>query len=241
MLDARQHTAEHSLRMADLVERTGVSAQTIRYYVNQGLLPQPRKSARNMAWYSETHVEQIRLIRALQKEHFLPLVAIRAALHESDDYPLTRHQRQLIGEARQRILNRRKPSPAAALGVVARELGISADDLAELRQQHLLSGATDDAESDIAILRIWAVFQRNGLDARSGFRPRDLAAIHDVIDLLFDREMRIFSAHLGDLPVERVDTVLSEAVPAISDLIGILNERRIARYAARFPDDPTEE
>lgn len=241
MLDARPHAAEHTLRMADLVERTGVSAQTIRYYVNQGLLPQPRKSARNMAWYSETHVEQIRLIRALQKEHFLPLVAIRAALHESDDYPLTRHQRQLISEARQRILNRRTSPPAAALGVVARELGISADNLAELRQQQLISGASDDAESDIAILHIWAALQRSGLDAHSGFRPRDLAVVHDVIDLLFDRELRIFSEHLRELPVERVDTVLSEAVPAIGRLIGLLNERRIARYVARFPDDPTEE
>ena len=66
------------LRMKDLCEATGLPRQAIHFYIQQGLLPAGRKTGRNMAWYTEEHVERLRLIKKLQHEQFLPLKAIKA-------------------------------------------------------------------------------------------------------------------------------------------------------------------
>jgi len=62
--------------MSELVERTGVAAATIRYYLAEGLLPPPRRAAANRFLYDERHVEVVRLIRLLQERRNLPLETI---------------------------------------------------------------------------------------------------------------------------------------------------------------------
>jgi len=65
------------LKMSELAERSGVSAGTIKHYLREGLLPEPVRTSRNMAYYPEQFVERIRLIKRLQEERFMPLRLIR--------------------------------------------------------------------------------------------------------------------------------------------------------------------
>ena len=62
--------------MSELVERTGVAAATVRYYLASGLLPPPRRAKSNRFLYDERHVEVIRLIRLLQDRRSLSLETI---------------------------------------------------------------------------------------------------------------------------------------------------------------------
>jgi AcrR family transcriptional regulator len=62
--------------MAELVERTGVAAATVRYYLASELLPPPRRAKSNRFLYDERHVEVIRLIRLLQERRNLSLETI---------------------------------------------------------------------------------------------------------------------------------------------------------------------
>jgi AcrR family transcriptional regulator len=66
--------------MSELVERTGVPAATIRYYLSVGLLPLPVKAATNRFLYDERHVELVRLVRLLRERRQLGLEAIAALL-----------------------------------------------------------------------------------------------------------------------------------------------------------------
>jgi DNA-binding transcriptional MerR regulator len=66
----------------DLCQQTGVTTRTVRYYVQQGLLPSPGLGAG--ARYGEGHLARLRLIRRLQAEH-LPLAEIRRRLQSMDD------------------------------------------------------------------------------------------------------------------------------------------------------------
>ena len=50
------------LRMKQLAEASGVPAPTIKHYLREGLLPEPVKTSRNMAYYPQEFVERIRLI-----------------------------------------------------------------------------------------------------------------------------------------------------------------------------------
>lgn len=67
-----------SLDLTELSDRAGVSARTVRYYIQQGLLPAP-DSRGPSARYGPEHLDRLNLIRALQREH-LPLAEIRRRL-----------------------------------------------------------------------------------------------------------------------------------------------------------------
>ena len=73
------------LRMGELVEASGVPAPTIKHYLREGLLPEPVKTSRNMAYYPPEFVDRIRLIKRLQEERFMPLKAIKGVLDEGTD------------------------------------------------------------------------------------------------------------------------------------------------------------
>lgn len=70
------------MKMKDLSSATGVNSATIRYYINQGLLPRPFKTHKNMAYYDESYIDLINLIKQLQREYFLPLGVIKEKVNE---------------------------------------------------------------------------------------------------------------------------------------------------------------
>lgn len=61
--------------LAQLSALAGVSTRTVRYYIQQGLLPSPEARGPG-AHYGPEHLDRLRLIRRLQREH-LPLAEIR--------------------------------------------------------------------------------------------------------------------------------------------------------------------
>jgi len=89
-------------KMKDLCERTGLPRQVIHFYIQQGLVPEGKKTGRNMAYYGEAHVERILLVRRLQHERFLPLKAIRAILEERDEV-FSPAQRGFVDEVKARL------------------------------------------------------------------------------------------------------------------------------------------
>lgn len=70
------------IRIAELARRSGTTKETIHFYLREGLLRKPRKTSRNMAYYDETHLEQLKLIKRLRSESYLPLHVIKKVLKE---------------------------------------------------------------------------------------------------------------------------------------------------------------
>src|SRR5687768_15463781 len=67
----------------ELSAAAGVTPRTIRYYVQQGLLPSPGTRGPGTR-YDRAHLERLQLIRRLQRQH-LPLAEIRRRLEDLDD------------------------------------------------------------------------------------------------------------------------------------------------------------
>jgi len=65
------------LRVGELSRRTGVSTSAINYYVREGLLPPPAKSAPNMAYYDPGYIDMVKSIKVLQREKGMSLSRIR--------------------------------------------------------------------------------------------------------------------------------------------------------------------
>ena len=73
-------TAPKGMRMAELARRSGVTRETIHFYLREGLLPRPEKGGRTVAYYGEAHLDRLRLIRRLRDEKYLPIAVIRRLL-----------------------------------------------------------------------------------------------------------------------------------------------------------------
>jgi DNA-binding transcriptional MerR regulator len=68
-----------NLDLLELAKAAGVTPRTIRYYVQQGLLPSPGRGPGSK--YDRNLVERLQLIKLLQRQH-LPLAEIRRRLEE---------------------------------------------------------------------------------------------------------------------------------------------------------------
>lgn len=72
-----------SFDLNELSLAAGVTPRTIRYYVQQGLLPSPGTRGPGTR-YDRAHLDRLQIIRRLQREH-LPLAEIRKRLEALDD------------------------------------------------------------------------------------------------------------------------------------------------------------
>jgi DNA-binding transcriptional MerR regulator len=68
------------MRMAELSERSGVPAPTIRYYLREGLLAPGRLTSPNQAVYDDSHVRRLRLVRALLEVGGLSVEAAKGVI-----------------------------------------------------------------------------------------------------------------------------------------------------------------
>ena len=75
------------MTIRELSSRAGVTRRTIHFYIQEGLLPQPERPHKNIAYYDEEFIEMIAAIKKAQTERFLPLVVIRKILDQNNyDY-----------------------------------------------------------------------------------------------------------------------------------------------------------
>jgi DNA-binding transcriptional MerR regulator len=71
------------LLIHELAERAGISVRTIRYYIEEGLLPQPSYQGK-YSYYTPAYLDRLELIRRL-KDSYLPLREIREIMSSLTD------------------------------------------------------------------------------------------------------------------------------------------------------------
>jgi DNA-binding transcriptional MerR regulator len=81
------------MRIAELSRRSGVPIPTIKYYLREGLLSPGERTSRNQALYTESHIQRLRLIRALVDVGHLSIAATRDVLASIDAPGTTLHER----------------------------------------------------------------------------------------------------------------------------------------------------
>ncbi|MFI8767163.1 MerR family transcriptional regulator [Streptomyces sp. NPDC053792] len=97
------------MRIGELSRRTGVSVPTIKFYVREGLLPAGELTSPNQASYGETHVQRLRLIRALLDVGGLSVAGIRDVVIAVDDPEQSVHK--VLGAAASRMVPRYEREP----------------------------------------------------------------------------------------------------------------------------------
>jgi DNA-binding transcriptional MerR regulator len=237
-----QPAERHPYRMKDLCDKTGLDRQTIHFYIAEGLVPEGKKTGRNMAWYGDEHLERLRLIRQLQEERFLPLKAIRAVLDEQDEH-FTDAQRRLLDDVKRHLSRPRGPfAPGeAAPPVDARplltRLGLDRRDLEELAEAGLVAlhaqrGQLLVAADDVWLLELWGQMRRAGFTRALGFGAPDLALFAETMGDLFGKETQLLTERLSGHPPARVAEMVERALPIINQFLVRYHERLVRGFLA---------
>ena len=106
-------TPTSPLTLAELCDAVDVTPRTVRYYIQQGLLP-PADGTGQAASYNAGHLSRLRLVKALQGRH-LPLAEIRARLENLTD----EDERDLLAQPGA------QPAPSSAADYIRAVLGAS--------------------------------------------------------------------------------------------------------------------
>jgi DNA-binding transcriptional MerR regulator len=234
------------LRMRELAEAAGVSAGTIKHYLREGLLPEPVKTSRNMAWYPQEFVERVRLIKQLQEERFLPLKVIREVLDRGGEEGGAERLRALI-ELEDRVLERAL-SGQDAKGLSAREVAtrykLPQEALERLEQLEVLTprtrnGAKRYGPADVQIIEAVSRMRASGYSEALGFTVYDTLIYKRHLEQLVREEVDVMMERVpGELDTERAVELIERAVEPMRDLVAALRAKLLvselqARRAAQ--------
>ena len=90
-----------TVRISELAARSGVPVATIKYYLREELLPPGSLTSATQASYNESHLERLRLIRALIGPAGLSIAQTRRVLQSVDSPPESVHE--LLGVAAEAV------------------------------------------------------------------------------------------------------------------------------------------
>jgi DNA-binding transcriptional MerR regulator len=222
---------DEMLRMGELAEASGVSAATIKHYLREGLLPEPVKTSRNMAYYPAEFVERIRLIKQLQEERYMPLKVIKDLLDENPDRAraLIELGDQLLARAQAGERERVSPAEVRHLYDIPQE---ALDRLAEL--EVLTPDENGYTPSDVRIIGAISRFRAGGYDERIGFTVYDTLRYKRVISELAREEVDVLMDRLaGEMEPERVVELIEAGVEPLNELMAALRTKQLVAELER--------
>jgi DNA-binding transcriptional MerR regulator len=211
------------LRMGELAEASGVSAATIKHYLREGLLPEPVKTSRNMAYYPPEFVDRIRLIKQLQEERFMPLRVIRSMLDEDPDRART------LVELEDRILERalageRTRTSAAE---VRERYDVPAEVLDRLEEIEVLSpNSRGYTPSDVKIIEAISRFRAGGYEEAIGFTVYDTLRYKRAMEDLVREEVEVLMDRVaGKMDPDRAMELIEAGAEPLKDLIAAMHTK----------------
>ena len=228
-------TGNELLKISELAERADVPVATVRHYLREGLLPEPVKTSRNMAYYRPEFVERIRLIKQLQEERFMPLRVIRDLLARENAEP--ERLRAMI-ELEDRILDRALAGEHERVPAeeVATRYDVPAEVLDRMADVGVLTPDGDGySPSDVRVIEAIGRFRAGGYDESLGFTVYDTLRYKQALEPLVAEEVQVLTERLaGDLDPERAIEIVESGVGPLNDLIAALHTKLLV---ARLESD----
>jgi DNA-binding transcriptional MerR regulator len=226
------------LKMRDLERATGVGRETIRFYIREGLLPEPERPSRNVAWYDESFVERIALIKELQQKRFLPLHVIKAMVNDTTP---SRDEVRTLLELDGKLFPALGGAPAPAperLSDVAKRARLRAAEIRQIADTGAIEITTHAGnqwldENAVRIVELWAKLRAAGYTDALGFGPQKLRVYVEFVGWLAREELRLFTAGVtGRVDTERSAHMAEAGITHINQIIALLRKTTLLRYIA---------
>ena len=222
---------EEMLRMGELARASGVSAATIKHYLREGLLPEPMKTSRNMAYYPADFVERIRMIKQLQEERYMPLRVIKDLLEEDPD-----RARALI-ELGDRLLEHALAgeSERVSTAEVRRRYDVPKDVLDRLAELEVLTpDRRGYSPSDVRIIEAISRFRAGGYEERIGFTVYDTLRYKESMADLVKQEVDVLMERLaGEMDADEAMRLIEAGTQPLNDLLAAMHTKALVAELER--------
>jgi DNA-binding transcriptional MerR regulator len=223
--------ADGLLKMSELAERSGVSSGTIKHYLREGLLPEPVKTSRNMAYYPAEFVDRIRLIKQLQEERFMPLKVIKAML---DDDP---ERARALVELEDRILERALAGEQSRVSAaeLRRPSDVPQEVLDRLAELEVLTpNRRGYGPRDVEIVEAIQRFRAGGYDERIGFTVYDTLRYKRALEELVKEEVQVLMDRLaGEMDPDRAVELIAAGSEPLNELMAALHQKSLVAELRR--------
>ncbi|HSD23011.1 MAG TPA: MerR family transcriptional regulator [Solirubrobacterales bacterium] len=222
---------EEMLRMGELARASGVSAATIKHYLREGLLPEPMKTSRNMAYYPAEFVERIRMIKQLQEERYMPLRVIKDLLEEDPD-----RARALI-ELGDRLLEHALESESERVGAaeVHSRYEVPEDVLDRLAELEVLTpDERGYSPSDVRVIEAISRFRAGGYEERIGFTVYDTLRYRESMADLVRQEVDVLMERLaGEMDPDEAMALIEAGTQPLNDLLAAMHTKALVAELER--------
>jgi DNA-binding transcriptional MerR regulator len=222
---------DEMLRMGELARASGVSAATIKHYLREGLLPEPVKTSRNMAYYPAEFVDRIRMIKQLQEERYMPLRVIRDLLEEDPD-----RARALI-ELGDRLLEHALAgeSERVSASEVGQRYEVPGDVLDRLAELEVLTPDRKGySPSDVRIIEAISRFRAGGYEERIGFTVYDTLRYREAMAALVKEEVDVVMERLGgEMDPDEAMALIEAGTQPLNDLIAAMHTKALVAELER--------
>ncbi len=222
--------------MKELESRTGVGREAIRFYLREGMLPEPARPKRNVAHYDEEHVRRLLAIRKLKEERFLPLSVIKGLL-DTDAYQTILASEPLAGleHLLPAIVDGISPGRDRAVADVIESSGITASEVEALHERGIVTirgkGASASLDfRDVAIVELWGKLRSAGFTVERGYTVERLIEYADFAGWLAAGEVKRFVAAFGgDTATDTAAEIAARGISLVNELLTVLHTRALIR------------
>ena len=210
------------MKISELVKRTGVTKETIHYYMREGVLRKPRKVGKNAADYNEGYIEQIRIIKALRENYFLPLPVIKklvkrqrkkTSMEQTSFQFLSEHFKPLDQLFSTKVIGRKN---------FLKETGLDSNWLSDLEKWRVITFKEVDGEmvyarDDVIIGKLVVAMGNVGMLRVKGFDPELLKGFTDFFRDMAIKNINIFwNAEWGNISTETLSLKGIQATEILS-------------------------
>lgn len=228
------------LKMRDLVQRTGVTKETIHHFRRRGLLPVSQKTSPNQAVYTEEHVERILFIKKLQEQYFLPLTVIEKIIDRQKESLLDDELMQIKSDyfkPTDHLLPEKIIGEEKFLDFV----GLTQDRLIFFEEHGIIEPEIKDGKKIynhdmVKIGKLIGDLRRVGLSYENGFDKFGLKEQRDLLMPVLDHMDRTFRQGLesNDFTREEIKKLAQASVELmplyVFYIVHVLSTKRLAAY-----------
>jgi len=174
------------MKISELAKLTRVPKETIHYYIREGVLRKPRKTSKNIADYNESYVEEIRIIKGLQDNYFLPLSVIKKIIKQHKKQSLSEQSSFQFASEYFRPLDRLFTNEVAGKEVFRKATGLSRKWLATMEEWGVITAEVRNgqpvySQDDVILGKLLVDMDRIGFGPKDGYNAEDIKRISDFV------------------------------------------------------------
>ena len=225
-----------SIKMKELEELTGINREAIRFYIREGILPEPEKPKRNVAFYSDIHIKRLLAIKFMQQEREMSLTRIKSIL-ASGEFDSFSNPGSLQGleELLPALVDGTAPTEDKLLSELAEDSGISIDEITDLENAGIIDFNEREGDKyigfrDAIILKKWGQAREAGYTEARGYGLEYLKLYQQSMAQLAKFEIeQFFSVFSEELSSDEAASTAARGIEVANDILRQMHTKSLMK------------